>query len=177
MSAASESLIERLKNKKSRSAFVRAHTRKLIAKQIRAMRNKEKYTQQEMESEFGIKQSWISDLENPNKPGMVNVQTLLKIADVFDVGLLVRFVPFDTFIEYSEKIYPEDLAVPSYDEENKAKLHTLKAEPWPLTVTIPVAIDASTATTIISQVGGGAALAFQGAARGTVPPEPMEMVK
>lgn len=113
MNAASNSP-NKFSKKSFRKAYLWDFTRRIIALQMRALRGKKK--QREIAAELGIKQSWISKLEDTTY-GTVNVRTLLQIASAFDVGLIVRFVPYSEFFEHSKKVFPKDLKVLSYEEE------------------------------------------------------------
>lgn len=106
----------KLKNKKYRHAYLKEHIRVGIASQIRLIRNKSDINQSQLAEIIGTKQSVISRLEDPDS-GSVNLKTLFKIAEAFDVGLLVKFVSFGKFINESQDISPKSLAVSNYAEE------------------------------------------------------------
>jgi len=78
-----------------------------------------------MKEKVGMKQQAMSRLEDPFY-GKATLTTLKKIADAFDVGLLVEFVPFTQLINrasgtsYTEHGYgPETMNVPSFEEEER----------------------------------------------------------
>lgn len=106
----------KLKNKEYRHAYLKEHIRVGIASQIRLIRNKSDINQSQLADIIGTKQSVISRLEDPDL-GSVNLKTLLKVAEAFDVGLLVKFVSFGKFINESQDISPKNLAVSNYTEE------------------------------------------------------------
>lgn len=106
----------KLKNIKYRHAYLKEHIRIGIASQIRILRTKANLNQSQLAEKVGTKQSVISRLEDPDS-GTVNLNTLLKIAEAFDVGLLVKFASFGKFIEESQDISPTALAVSNYAEE------------------------------------------------------------
>lgn len=116
MESKSEILWKQLDNPEFRKQFIDAHVDEGIAFQIRSLRNKRKKTQPEFSLEMGVKQSLLSTWENPNY-GKYTIRTLKKIAQAFDVGLLVRFVPFSTLIEWTINQTPESIAPPSFQEE------------------------------------------------------------
>lgn len=66
------------------------------------------------------KQETLSQWENPNY-GNYTLRTLKKLAAAFDVGLLVRFVPFSELIHWTVRIKPERLAPPSFTQELAAR--------------------------------------------------------
>jgi transcriptional regulator with XRE-family HTH domain len=80
------------------------------------MREHRGWTQEAVAEKLGTTQNTISRLENP-KTGKPTIKTLLRIARVFDVGLLVRFVPFGFYGDVIEAMDPTHVEIPSYDEE------------------------------------------------------------
>ena len=54
-----------------------------------------------------MKQSRISDLEDPNYENY-QTRTLVKLASAFDVGLVVKFVPFSELAKWSANLSPRD---------------------------------------------------------------------
>jgi transcriptional regulator with XRE-family HTH domain len=63
------------------------------AAQIRLMREQRGWSQQELAAKTGMGQARISLLENPNYQNL-SLNTLKKVANAFDVALIVRFVSF-----------------------------------------------------------------------------------
>ena len=92
-------LIARLKDKQYRDGFVSAHIKIGIPFQIRALRERKGWTQKELAERVGTKQAWIAQIENPNYSGF-SMKTLLKLASVFDIGLIVRFVPISNLVKW-----------------------------------------------------------------------------
>jgi transcriptional regulator with XRE-family HTH domain len=104
-----------------RARFVESHLDKKLALQIRSLRGDQ--SQEEIEKKSGIKQQSLSRLESPYY-GKATLTTLKKIAAVYDVGLLVEFVPFSQLMKrvsgtpYIERGYsPDTMNIPSFDEE------------------------------------------------------------
>lgn len=64
----------------------------------------------------GMGQARISLLENPNYESL-SLSTLKRIANVFDVALVVRFVPFSQLFVMLDNETQETLAVPSFEDE------------------------------------------------------------
>ena len=122
-------LIQRIRRgREIRSALVRSNLAKGIAFQIRATRDRQKLTQEQLAKEAGMTQNTVSRLENPDY-GKHSVTSLQRIADALDVALVVRFIPFSQYVDwlsgtpYEEKgLDSESLAVPSFskEEENRA---------------------------------------------------------
>ena len=93
MSGFRENLWESLKNKFFRSEYVAENVRVGIASQIKAMRNARELSQTDLAKMTGKAQSAIARFEDPDY-GKFSVQSLLEIADAFDVWLSVEFIPF-----------------------------------------------------------------------------------
>lgn len=109
-------LIHRLTNKAYRDAYVAQHSTIGLPFQIRAMRDARQWTQRELGERAEMKQETISLLENPGY-GKFTLRTLNRLAAAFDVGLLVRFVPFSRLVDEMTDVAPEQLAVPSFDAD------------------------------------------------------------
>lgn len=108
-------LIEKLQNKEYRDSYVSSNIDVGVAFQIRALRKQRKYTQKKLAEIARMKQGRISVLENPsNTP---NISTLKKIANAFDVGLIVRFVPISNLVEWQLNLSRESLDASSFSED------------------------------------------------------------
>jgi hypothetical protein len=53
------------------------------------------------------------------RPGArrLNIETLLRVATAFDVGLQIRFVPFSELVAWAENFNPDDFAISTFEEE------------------------------------------------------------
>jgi transcriptional regulator with XRE-family HTH domain len=109
-------LIDKLKDKEYRDAFVVSHIFNGIAFQIKAMRENMPLTQKELGTLAGMKQERISVLENQNNSN-VTIDTLRRIASAFDVALMIRFVPFSDLTRWDINLSPEALKVTSFNED------------------------------------------------------------
>ena len=78
-------------------------------------------TQEQLAEKLETSQNAISRLENP-KTSKPMIKTLLRFAREFDVGLLVRFVPYGFYGDVIESMNATDVEIPSYDEELKDQL-------------------------------------------------------
>ncbi|MCL4553073.1 MAG: helix-turn-helix domain-containing protein [Candidatus Marsarchaeota archaeon] len=113
-------IIESLKDKGYRDLSVAASIRNGLAFQIRAMRENRGWTQVELGEKMGMAQETISLLEDPNY-GRFTVKTLKRLASAFDVSLTVRFDPFSEFVAHLINLSPSDLAVPSFNDDQKLR--------------------------------------------------------
>lgn len=91
--------IEKLANDKAfRKALLEKTVRESIAQQIRELRQWKGWTQEELARRIDTKQSVIARLERPRDKDCPRISTLLAIAAVFDVALIIRFVPWSKFL-------------------------------------------------------------------------------
>jgi transcriptional regulator with XRE-family HTH domain len=111
-----KTLIEELKSKKYRDAFVSAQIEVGIPFQIRKLRKESGLTQKKLAEKAKIKQTWISKLENSGYAGF-SLRTLRKLASAFDVGLVVRFVPIRELVEWELKLPNISHDIPSYEKD------------------------------------------------------------
>ncbi len=118
MNSKQEQMWENLRDKDFRKQFIDEHVNVGIAFQIRSLRNRQNLEQSELAQLLGVKQPLISSWENPNY-GKYTLNTLKNLAKAFDVGLLVRFVPFSTLIDWTVNLTSDAIAPPSFNEEEK----------------------------------------------------------
>lgn len=111
-----EKLINKLKDKEYRDAFVSALITNGIPFQIKVLREQRIWTQKELGELADMAQESISRLEDPNY-GKLNLNTLKRLAAAFDVGLMVRFVPFSDLVAWDINLSNESLKVASFTEE------------------------------------------------------------
>lgn len=109
-------LFEKLHDAEYRKAFVAASVRNQIALQIRALRKSKFETQEALGDAAGKPANVISRLENPSY-GKVRIQTLVELAQAFDVALIVKFATFGELAESIENTSDIALDVSSFEEE------------------------------------------------------------
>lgn len=109
-------LINELKNKQYRDAFVSSHVDIGIPYQIRILRDQRSWTQRDLADRTGWKQAWIARIENPNCIGF-SLKTLKTLASAFDVAVIVRFVPISNLVQWELEISPESLKAVTFDED------------------------------------------------------------
>lgn len=113
-------LLEELKNsKEERDAYVSSGVDVGVAFQIRALREQRKWNQTKLAEEAKMQQERISVLENPSHSP--TLATLKKLANAFDVGLIVRFAPISELVKYELDLHSKSLEVPSFDQEDYFK--------------------------------------------------------
>lgn len=129
-------ILARLKDKAYRTASVKTHTSVHRAAQIASMRDERGWTQSKLAHEAGMGQGRISLLEDPNHES-VSLNTLQRIAEAFDVALVVTFVNFKRFAEWTNGLEESDLKVRPFDPK--------WAEPPPVP-RLPLVLDQNIAT-------------------------------
>jgi transcriptional regulator with XRE-family HTH domain len=113
-----EQIWESLRDPEYRHQFVEEEINVGIAFQIRSLRNRQNLKQAKLANRLGVKQPLVSSWENPDY-GRYSLGTLKDLAKAFDVGLLVRFVPFSTLVDWALNLTSDTIAPPSFGEEEK----------------------------------------------------------
>ncbi len=116
MNSKYEQMWENLSDPDFRKQFITEHVDVGIAFQIRSLRNRQELTQVDLAKLLDAKQSLVSSWENPSY-GRYTMKTLKDLANAFDVGLLVRFVPFSKLVDWTVDITSDVIAPPSFGEE------------------------------------------------------------
>lgn len=115
--ASKDKIARDVADQEQRHLIVEAQIRNGIPLQIRAMREDRGWTQTALAEKLGTTQNTVSRLENP-KTSKPAITTLERIAEAFDVALLVRFAPFSEFVDSVASMSRKSVAVPSYEKEN-----------------------------------------------------------
>ncbi len=101
-----------------RHAYMEAAVEQGVAWQIKINREVRNISQSTLAALLGTQQSAVSRLEDPEY-GAHSLDTLKKIANIFDCALLVRLVPYSVLARESECLSREDLFAQSFDQENE----------------------------------------------------------
>lgn len=110
-------IFREFQSKEFRDAYVESQINDTLAFQVRAMRKERGWSQNELATLTSTRQSAISRMENPDY-GQFNIETLKKLASVFDVALMVRFVSFSELANRAAKLTIEDLNIQSYKDDH-----------------------------------------------------------
>ncbi len=110
------SLINELREKKYRDAYVASQIRISIPFQIRGLRKSRGWNQEFLANEARMAQPRISEMEKPGERRLT-IETLLRIASAFDVALQVRFVPFSQIIEDDKSFDPDNFEIKTFETE------------------------------------------------------------
>ena len=112
------SFLEEIKDTETRQLHVAAQIRVGVPLQLRAMRESRGWTQERLAKTIGTTQNSVSRLESPQY-GRATISTLLRVAEAFDVALIVRFVPFSDFADVVTGMSVDSVAVPSFSEDKR----------------------------------------------------------
>jgi transcriptional regulator with XRE-family HTH domain len=116
MSIKREQLTQLLKDKAFRAQFASDQPSEIVPLQIRRLRERQGWTQGELGQKAGVQQEAISRWENPDNKG-ITLNTLSRLAQAFDVALIVRFAPFSELIDFVCNLSPASFEPVSFDEE------------------------------------------------------------
>lgn len=111
--------LQRFKSKAFRDAFVNANIDQGVAYQVKALRESRGWDQKTLAKKIGLKsQSAIARMEDPSY-GKLSIASLKRLGKAFDVGLLIKFVPYSRMLTETEDLSPSALAAKSFTEEEK----------------------------------------------------------
>jgi transcriptional regulator with XRE-family HTH domain len=114
-------LTNELRDKAYRDAYVESQIRIGLPFQVRALRQARGWKQDGLADRAQMTQPRIAEIERPGQRRLT-LETLLRIASAFDVGLEVRFVPFSVLIRHSESFRPDNFIVESFENELQARV-------------------------------------------------------
>ena len=107
---------ESLHDREYRKEFGSANINVGLAFQIHGLRQRQKLTREELAGLMGITEQGVQALEDPNYE-RYSLKILQKLAAVFDVALLVKFVPFSTLVDWEVNLTSDTIAPPSFEVE------------------------------------------------------------
>jgi len=109
-------VFEKLHDAEYRKAFVASQINIGLPFQVRALLKSRGKTQEWLAKKTGMLQPRISGLMTPGRV-RPNIETLRRLAEAFDCGLAVRFVPFSELATWSEEFDPESFYVPEFEND------------------------------------------------------------
>jgi hypothetical protein len=104
-------LAEKFHDKQYRHGYVAAHTRGVLARQMRNFRGE--LSQADFAAKIGKQKTVVGRLENPGYGGW-SLRTMLEIAREEDVAVLARFVDFPTFLGFTDDMSDEAFCPRAY---------------------------------------------------------------
>lgn len=111
-----EQLKKSFKDKEYRHGYVDDFLNTSIATQIKVLRERRDWSQEELADKAGMKQPTISRIENVNYSSW-SINTLRKIAEAFDLTLLVTFESFGTRLKDISRFSRKALEKHSFEED------------------------------------------------------------
>jgi len=97
-------VLQALQDKDFRKSFLWRTVGPAVSRQIKALRLSRGLTQKQVADGCGTKAPTVSRWENPAYGHTLSLTTLLKIAQFFDVGLVVRLCDWPTYLRWLEAI-------------------------------------------------------------------------
>ncbi len=113
-----------IEDKEYRDFYTETFLKKSIPFQMRTMRTERGWSQTLAGEILGKGQNAISRLESPAY-GKLTLQTLLEIAKGFDVGLVVKFVPYSKLLKEYEDVSFDALSAPSPTKKFKDEIEAI----------------------------------------------------
>jgi transcriptional regulator with XRE-family HTH domain len=111
-----DSLKEELKDPEARRDYAEIFGNSSIALQIKALRLQRKWSQEELGRRAGMKQARISAMEQASYSGW-SIRTLRRLAEAFDLALVVKFESFGTLLGDLNQSGREHLERPSFGDD------------------------------------------------------------
>lgn len=130
-----ERIWKKFQRKNFREGFVESHLTSNIAAQVATLRQDRGWTQTHLAKLAKMRQSQISELENPSFSGLT-LKTLAKIASAFDVAVIIRFVRFSDVAQYATDETQGKYSVPSFADDRPP---TSKVVTWSYESLLPPA--------------------------------------
>lgn len=106
-------LARQLTSEKFRGSYLSRNVKAFLATQMRALRGDLSQTQ--FGKRLGKPQSVISRIENQGTTS--NIQTLVEIAQKLNLGLIVRFVDYPTYVKLNSSYTQADISPSAYDQK------------------------------------------------------------
>lgn len=129
-------LTKLFRDREYRRSYVESFLNTSIAAQIKANREKRGWSQEQLAHMAGMKQSRISALENVSYDSW-SIKTLRRLAEAFDLVLVVRFESFGKVVEDIESFErtrleaPPFTADPAFDSRGSAQRPLARTESGP----------------------------------------------
>ena len=143
-------LLEKLTNKSYRDAFLSDEIDVGLPIQLRSMREKRGWKQSYVAEKIGTKQPRITLMEKAGY-GNFSLNTLKKMAALFDVGLVVSFVPWSEMIDFTEAISNRRLAIPGFCDDYVALERRYSRAARTVSSTLQASFDFTNSTTVSSR--------------------------
>jgi transcriptional regulator with XRE-family HTH domain len=114
-----KSFWDRLADKNFRRGFAAGFASDFVASQIVALRRSRGWNQTRLAKEAGVSQPQVSKWEGSCEA--VRLDSLINLAEAFDVALSVKFVPFSEMAREALRSVPTK-PIPAFDDESPAAI-------------------------------------------------------
>ncbi len=129
MSERSKRISKLLASASSRASYIRAKLNVLIPSQIRALRLKNNdMTQKQLAVLADMAQPRISAMERPGETKF-NIETLVRLAAAFKIGLKVEFVSFSEMLQWENNYSQDNFNIVQIDQDG-AFINPTAAPTW-----------------------------------------------
>lgn len=105
-----------IKRRDTRESYIRSKLSVLLPSQIRSLRLRRGMKQAELGAEAIMKQGRISVLERIGEASF-SIETLIKLASAFRVGLIVKFVPMSEMLAWENSFMPDEFDVAPIEKD------------------------------------------------------------
>lgn len=110
MNERSKTISKLIMGRDARESYIRSKLSVLLPAQIRSLRLRREMKQAELGAEAEMKQGRISVLERIGEVSF-SIETLIKLAAAFRVGLMVKFVPMREMLAWENSFMPDEFDV------------------------------------------------------------------
>jgi transcriptional regulator with XRE-family HTH domain len=107
---------EELREPEARHEYAEEFLNAFIALQVKTLRQQRGWSQEDLAERAGMKQSRISAMEQVDYASW-SVRTLRRLAQAFDLALIVRFESFGKFLDEVTAVSRPALEKPSFDAD------------------------------------------------------------
>lgn len=112
-------LFSRFKDKDYREAYLEGFISDIIAAQLHNLRQDRGWSQAKLAKKAGMKQPRIALLEKEGYESY-SINTLRRLANAYEVALIVKFTRFSELARFSNEFSSQDVHIPDYESEAKA---------------------------------------------------------
>lgn len=109
-------LREEFRDPEARKDYAEEFLNSFIALQIKTLRQQREWSQEDLAERAGMKQSRISAMEQVDYDSW-SVRTLKRLAQAFDLALIVRFESFGEFLGEVTSVSRQELERPSFVDD------------------------------------------------------------
>lgn len=109
-------LVRRFRDFAFRHSYVETFVDSALATQVQVLREQRGWTQAELAERTGMRQSQISRIENVNNSSL-QIRTLKRLAQTFDLALVVRFESFGNVLPHIEGFSRQSLERYSFQDD------------------------------------------------------------